>query len=1569
MVTIPGKYKVTVSNGTCSASDSIQVNPGTSPAQPVTNGIITYCQGQNAIFGVDTVSGVSYSWTGPNGFTSLASEINLPNVTTGQAGIYIVTPNLNGCTGPTASISISVGTVPVIQLGTDFTICNDTSFVLDPLINGAGLTYLWSNGSTDSSIVVTIPGKYKVTVSNGTCSASDSIQVNSGTRPAQPVTNGIISYCQGQNAVFGVDTVSGVSYSWTGPNGFTSLASGIILPNITTGQAGNYIVTPNINGCTGPIASISISVGTAPVIELGTDINICNDTSFVLDPLPNGAGLTYLWSNGSTDSSIVVTNSGKYKVTVSNGTCSASDSMQVNSGTRPAQPITNGIISYCQGQNAVFGVDTVSGVSYSWTGPNGFTSLASEINILNITTGQAGNYIVTPNINGCTGPAASVSISVGTAPVIELGADLNFCNDTSFVLDPLLNGAGLTYLWSNGSTDSSISVSTSGKYTVKVNSLSGCFSIDSINVVIGTNPTAPTITGANNYCAGNTATFGILEVAGVTYSWSGPNGFTSTSDSITITNVSNLNAGQYVVTPNLTGCTGPSSSITLSIGITPSIELGPDDTICNGSSIVLDPMASSQGFSFVWSTTSTDTSLSVSTSGKYFVTVFNGTCVSRDSISLEFGIPASTLVITGNTNTCQGQSTSLNVVPQTGINVTWTGPAGFSFNGNSVNLTNIQANQAGTYIASTSENVCPGIGDTVVLSVSQSPQIELGADVSLCTGNTITLDPTPNGKGFTYLWSNNSTDSSISVSQPGKYIVFVSNGGICTTKDSIQVNAGLSPGPVTFTNQTGFCLGGQAVFGVIQTVGVTYSWTGPNGFTSTSDTLTFPAIALNNAGQYTVTPSLNGCVGTPSNITITVGPGPVVNLGPDDTICGNTPITLDPTNGGQGFTYFWDTGNTDSTFITNQSGSYSVSVSFQGCEKKDTINLTFNPIPVPVTIQGSAAQCAGDTLRLLLQGTQPNVVYNWSGPGGFAFQGNSIVVPNISSAQTGSYSVTPAFDGCVGIATNLNINVNPKPGIELGPALQSCAGNSFILDPVPASSGLTFLWNTGSTDTSITASQTGNYIVTVTNSSNCKSKDSILVTLNPLPLETVFTGDTVLCEGESSTFGVQSQLNISYNWTGPNGFSLTGETIQISSATGSQAGYYVVQPVASSGCLGVKDSIFLKVSPVPSVSLGQDISICGNGPVKLKVSGTPGNKILWNTGSTSDSISVAGSGTYFVKVTNTGGCSKSDTINVLIKPNPLPIQVISGSKSICENEGFNFEIQNQNGVIYSWTGPSQFTGIGNSIGFKASLLNSGSYKVTSSLNGCPGDSASILLNVKQNPTISLEYNSSVCLGTKTLVTAISRQGASFFWSDNSSLNTGNFGVGQHWVQSSFNGCSVRDTFDINNSGPIAAFVTAPDSIAIVYEKVQFLDKSVSGASPISKWEWKIGEAQIRTEQNPEFSYSTIGEFEIQLIVTDAIGCTDTLKRELIVDKPNKWFIPNLFTPDGDGKNDFFEIGLIDQYPGTSVSIFNRWGEKEFSSKDYKNEFGGKDLLEGVYYYSVKRSDGTEFNGYVYLRRN
>jgi gliding motility-associated-like protein len=338
-------------------------------------------------------------------------------------------------------------------------------------------------------------------------------------------------------------------------------------------------------------------------------------------------------------------------------------------------------------------------------------------------------------------------------------------------------------------------------------------------------------------------------------------------------------------------------------------------------------------------------------------------------------------------------------------------------------------------------------------------------------------------------------------------------------------------------------------------------------------------------------------------------------------------------------------------------------------------------------------------------------------------------------------------------------------------------------------------------------------------------------------------------------------------------------------------------------------------------------------------------------------------------VTNTGGCSKADTINVLIKPNPLPIQVISGSKSICENEGFNFEIQNQNGVSYSWTGPSQFTGIGNSIGFKASLLNSGSYKVTTSLNGCPGDSASILLNVKQNPTISLEYNSSVCLGTKTLVTAISRQGASFFWSDNSSLNTGNFGVGQHWVQSSFNGCSVRDTFDINNSGPIAAFVTAPDSIAIVYEKVQFLDKSVSGASPISKWEWKIGEAQIRTEQNPEFIYSTIGEFEIQLIVTDAIGCTDTLKRELIVDKPNKWFIPNLFTPDGDGKNDFFEIGLIDQYPGTSVSIFNRWGEKEFSSKDYKNEFGGKDLLEGVYYYSVKRSDGTEFNGYVYLRRN
>ena len=1565
-----GTYSVIATLGLCSTRDTIKITSAPIPSAVTFNGVTQYCPGQNVNFGVNQINNVRYNWSGPNAFVLNGSTVTIPSIQTNQGGFYKVIPFLNGCPGPKDSVLIDLKSAPVISLPNETPICNGASIILDPVANGKGFTYVWSTTSTDSAIVVSSPGKYKVLVSNGICSSTDSIQVINGISPGQPIVSGILIYCEGQNASFGVDTVSGVVYSWTGPNGFTLNGPTISITNSSSSNAGQYTVTPSLNGCNGTPTSVTIFVGTTPSLELGNNDTICNGSTIVLDPIGSSAGLTFLWSNNSVDSSITVSTSGKYVVTVSNNGCSRKDSISLTFQSQANTLVISGVSNLCQGKLAAFNVASQPGVNIIWSGPNGFTSTGNSILLSNLQANQAGSYIASTAGNACPGIGDTILLSVNQSPQIELGADLSICNGTSFNLDPAPNGAGFTYLWNTGSTDSSILVSTPGKYKVTVTNGSTCSSTDSVNVTTRTSPPTPVITGSTSYCSGSSASFGLVGASILySYSWTGPNGFTFNGINISIPNITTANAGIYTVTPSDAGCNGTPASVTISVGNSPILELGANDTLCNGSPLVLDPIGSSAGLTFVWSNNSTDSSITVSTSGKYVVRVSNNGCTSKDSISLTFGAQANTLLISGVSTYCQGQSGTFGVASQAGISVNWSGPNAFTFSGNSISIPNLQLNQSGRYIASTSQNACPGIGDTILLTISPSPQIELGADRNLCIGVNTTLDPTANGAGLTYTWSNGSTDSSIVVSTPGKYVVTVSNAGNCKSKDSVNVFFSNSPGPVTFTSTTAFCAGSTARFGVIETTGLTYAWTGPNGFTFTGDTIGISNISATNAGQYTVTPSLNSCAGTASSITISIAPGPNASLGIDRVICGNTPVVLDPGNGLPGYQYLWNAGNDDSTIVTNQSGSYSVTVSYLGCSKSDTINLTFKPLPIPVTIEGNANHCSGDSLNLSLQGVQGGTVYNWTGPGGFTFQSQTILLTNITAAQSGTYTVTPGLDGCPGTPTTINIVVRQSPLIELGPVISRCAGSSYTLVPTPQSQGLTFLWNTGSTDSNLVVAQTGLYAVAVSNTFGCTKRDTTTVTFNLIPVSLTFTGDTIICAGETASFGVQPQFEVSNSWTDPLGFVFAGDQVFISPANITNVGYYVVQPSGNGGCLGKKDSVFLLVSNSPIVSLGADRNQCGNNPITLKASSEPGNTYLWNIpGSIKDSLRVIGTGIYSVIVTNASLCSAFDTVSVLFKEQPKTIVILNGSKSVCDQTIVNFEVEQQEGVTFSWIGTEPLLSIGRSVGFKATLQNAGNYTISSSINGCPGPEASVTLQVKPNPFIAVSVDTFVCNGLTKVASANTSSGASTLWSDNSSQTTAKFGVGLHWGQASFDGCSVRDTFLIRNSGPTAKIGFKPGPTGTAYELVQFIDSSKTGASPLSAWEWQLGESQLRTAQNPSYTYTVTGDFDIQLIVKDQAGCSDTAMKTLTVEGPKSWSIPSLFTPNGDGENDTFVIIQLDLYPGTEVNIYNRWGNKEFGSKDYKNDWGGSDLVEGVYFYTAKRNDGQEFKGSVYLKR-
>ena len=1563
-----GLVTVSVSNQFCSVTDSVLVSISLAPSAITISGPDQACAGADIQLSVNAQPGVSLLWSGPAGFTSSSAQVNLSGLQAVNAGTYSVEQNLNGCPGPGASITISVLPSPQPILGDQVSACAGDQILLDPALNGPEYSYLWSNGSTDSSLVVNQSGNYSVLVSLGSCSAIDSIEVIISQPLAAVQISGPAEACQGTDLVLAASpSAEGVLYTWTGPAGATAQGTEFSLANVQVLQSGDYILNQSQNGCQGTGDTLSLTINPVPEIDLVSSISVCDGNPVLLDPVTSSEGLTFSWSTGSSDTSIVVSLPGAYSVSVSNGLCSSIDSVIVQVGQTPPPLSITGPSQACSGSSVSFNANVANGVSVVWTGPNGFSSFNSLITLSNLQAAQAGNYIVSQTLNGCEGQGDTISLNIVPVPLVELGPALSVCSGTPVLLDPVSGSQGLTFLWSNGSTDSSISVSQGGTFSVQVSN-SVCTIEDSVQINVGETPQPVFISGSNAYCSGTDALLSSNAASGVSVLWTGPNGFTSTDASIVLPGIQPAQSGLYVLSQSLDGCPGQGDSVLVSVTQSPVADLGEDVSVCDGSPLLLDPVSSGAGFSYQWNTGSTDSSLTVGQSGLYLVTVSNGDCQAVDSVNVLFGTTPPPISISGQSVVCQGQDLVLNTDALAEVQVDWTGPGSFSFTGSTLVLSNIQLNQAGQYIAVPYDNGCPGQADTIQLAVNPGPQIELGPNLAVCNGSQVVLDPVQGSQGLTFQWSTGSTDSSIVVTQAGVYSVVVSDGGICPATDSINVIDGVAPPSVAVSGDTLYCAGSTAVFGVPALNQISYSWTGPNGFTSVADTIVIPNVSQANAGVYSVTASLGNCPGQPVSVNLVIGPDLVVDLGSDDTICGTGPVVLNPMNSAPGYSYQWNVGSTDSVILAFQTGIYAVTVRNQGCAKTDSVRLTFDTPPGTPTIVGSSTYCVGTNAQLGLQGTEPGVVYTWTGPNGLIQTGETLSLTGLNLASSGDYQVTPVRGSCSGTPVQITISVFQVPQVNLGNDIQSCEGNSVTLNAGSSVSGISYLWSNGSTDSTISVNASGVYSVELSNGSSCVGRDTIEVQFFDQPGAPLISGDFNYCEGENATFSANMPAGISVAWTGPNGFSSQGSQVSIPSIGAGQAGYYKALPFTP-GCLGTADSVLISVSPNPSLELGPDTTTCSGVPVVVGVNAQPGITYQWTGGSNSSTISVSGSGMFYLTATNAGQCSATDSIGLTIKPSPQPVQVISGSQTICAYERTTFRILGKENEQYSWSGPGGFAAAGDSVSVGSGISSAGTYQVTAVLDGCSGSPVSMELVLKTVPTLAVSYDSLVCKGKFRIATAAASDGADVFWSNLSSDASTQLSVGRHWVMASLNGCSVSDTFTVKNAGPSVAFSTSPsDSLLEVYKDVSFIDQTLAGISPLASWHWDLGYSTQSSERNPVKRYNFESPVEVSLIVTDQAGCSDTLVKTLQIGAPKGWFIPNLFTPNGDNLNDKFEIRDLDKFPGTSLRVVSRWGKVAADIADYKNDWTGEGLEEGMYFYHIHRSDGQAFSGLIELNR-
>ena len=420
-VTQAGLYTVTVSLGNCSSSASALVSIAANPV-PSISGNTTICQGETSLLIAN--GGNSYVWS--NGSASNSIGVS-------QSGTYSVTAtSMEGCTGST-SVFVTINPLPNVNISGNNSFCQGDNVTLTAM--GAS-SYAWSNTSTNAAITVSNAGNYSVTGTDANgCSntASKTVTVN-------PTYNVALTHnmCEGE------------SYNFYGQN-------------ITT--AGTYTHTlQTVNGCDS-VLTLTVTLKALPPTAITGNTTLCEGETTTL--VATG-GVSYAWSNGGTSNSTTVNQNGVYTVTATNAEgCSATANVTVTVNPLPTITI-GGNTTVCAGSSTTL---TATGAnSYSWsTGDN-----TASVNI-----DAFGVYTVTgTSSEGCSN-TASVTVLVSQLPNITITGMTDICAGESTTLTA--NG-GETYLWSDGTTNNNLTVSTAGTYQVIGYNAAGCNAMASATV-------------------------------------------------------------------------------------------------------------------------------------------------------------------------------------------------------------------------------------------------------------------------------------------------------------------------------------------------------------------------------------------------------------------------------------------------------------------------------------------------------------------------------------------------------------------------------------------------------------------------------------------------------------------------------------------------------------------------------------------------------------------------------------------------------------------------------------------------------------------------------------------------------------------------------------------------------------------------------------------------------------------------------------------------------------------------------------------------------------------------------
>ena len=1103
----------------------------------------------------------------------------------------------------------------------------------------------------------------------------------------------------------------------------------------------------------------------------------------------------------------------------------------------------------------------------------------------------------------------------------------------------------------------------------QINSL-GCSAqpyilVDNISPVLPSNVTATMQPIRNDRCSGDSTGKAVVHAVGLnppfTYVWNTP---LITSDTV----LNNVPAGNYTVTVTDANTCSATASVTITqpspLTLTPTIVPATCFAASTGSAY-MSYAGGTQPMTFIWSNGPVTQNNSNLFAGLYNISVTDSAgCTATGGVNITQ--PTQLTVAGSVTNATCGSSNGSITVTATGA----TGPYTYVWNTTpaqtSVNATALAAR--GYVVTVTDFNSC---SVSAPFTVSQPPNgmtSALSVTNVLCFGqSTGALGSATSGGSppYVYTWSTGASSVGISNLAAGLYTVTIDDQTGCgfvldtviTQPDSALV-ANISKADIKCF---GLSTGSATVTATGGTGGYTYNW-------NTTPAQTTPAINGLAAGSYLLTVTdAHACTVT-ATTTITQPAALSVTESHVNVLCygGNTGSATAAAAGGiLPYAYSWNTVPVDTNnAITGLiAGSYHVLVTDSNqCTATITSVITQPASPLQVTDTLISPLCFGQVAA-----TATSQASGGTPGAGYAYLWNTTPTQStqtISNIPAGTYTI--AVTDANGCTASDSITVAPPPTaltITTTPVNVLCFGNNTGSIAAVASGSygsFSYLWNTAPAQTTATGSQlvAGNYSITVTDIKGCTATAADVVTQPAAPLALTTTKTDVLCyganTGAAAVTATGGTANYNYIWS-------TNPQQASAAATSLVAGWYGVVVTDANGCIDTTSvTITQPAAPLAATPTIQDILCNGqtNGSISVAATGgTIAYNYQWSVAAAN--TSTAGNlaaGSYSMTVTDANSCTFAINNMVVTEPGALTLNTAITNVS-CPHHGDGKINTTVSGAVppytYAWnngeTTPTD------------TLLNGGTYNViVTDNNGCTITATNLL--VAELPGVSLSANVTNILCFPLKDGAINIMATSTFmplqyrWSNGAvtpdllNIDTGLYSL----TVTDAHNCVADTSLHLGNDSTFS-MAASPDTVTIKLGQSVNLALTAFGGT-FSTIDWSPSEALSCSDcANPVSS--PIQSITYYIATTDLRGCTANASVQVTVIPTYDIFVPNAFTPNGDGNNDYFEVfGNKEAWKYFAVEVFDRWGEKMLESNDmnfkWDGEYKGKPGLMGVYVYQI-----------------